>query len=395
MKKYLHSIGIIGYGFTQWLLFAKITALAGLEAAGNYSIAQAVSGPVFGFFLFSIRSLWVAGFIDKVNYRSLYLLRIITMIVALIISVGLMQLFKEWSSVIIAVVFAIKFSEGISDIVYAKYERVGEGYIAASLLILKSVGLILLLCFCIYLDVTLDWICVLFILALFVFLLNDIYHGGGFSCVELNFYKKIKWPDKQELSQMIVLSCNSLFISLVGFLPRYALDFYSTRTIVGYYAVLMLPLTIILMAVTGYMQSNLQYISDGIKHRSCNKVWKSIFLNFVNFLLLFYILFIVIYYVFELPLMNKYLVNFKFIDIAKILILGLVACFAQYLSYIVIAVGRPSMIFKLTLISLTVQLSIILLMRNSYSFDDAIIMQFIGFLIQIIGYLHMIKKFLK
>jgi hypothetical protein len=244
MKKYLHSIGIIGYGFTQWLLFAKITALAGLEAAGNYSIAQAVSGPVFGFFLFSIRSLWVAGFIDKVNYRSLYLLRIITMIVALIISVGLMQLFKEWSSVIIAVVFAIKFSEGISDIVYAKYERVGEGYIAASLLILKSVGLILLLCFCIYLDVTLDWICVLFILALFVFLLNDIYHGGGFSCVELNFYKKIKWPDKQELSQMIVLSCNSLFISLVGFLPRYALDFYSTRTIVGYYAVLMLPLTI-------------------------------------------------------------------------------------------------------------------------------------------------------
>lgn len=395
MKNYLHSMAIIGYGFSQWMLFVKITALAGFEAAGNYSLAQAVSGPVFGFFLLSMRSLWVANLIPGINYKSLYFIRNLMMIMALIISTILMQIFEEYNLIIIAVVFAIKYSEGVSDIVYAKFERAGEGYFAAYLLTIKSLGLILVLLLGGHMNISIEWICRVFIVTLICFLIYDLYHGGKSFSLELNFYVKIKWPNKRELTQMLFLSFNSLFISFVGFLPRYALDFYSTRNVVGYYTFLMLPLSIVMIAVTGYLQSNLQRTSEMIKHRSSSVIWISVFHNLFVFSLLFSSMFMLVYIIFyfDFDLLKGYFLDSKIEDIAKVLVLGVFACFAQYLSYIIIAMDRPKSILNITLISLVAQSLVIFITMNDYDINHAFLMQLIGAMIQIIGYFLIIKKF--
>lgn len=212
--------GNILFAFSQWLMLIMFSHFSSPMQLGYYSYALAITAPIFMLSNLQLRPLLVADLNLEKKFRfSQYLsLRLITIFLAIIVSLFFIDWKNNLALSIVLVVVLIKASESVSDIIYSYYNANKKTQFISRSLTFKSV-LVILLSFCvlyithnIVYSLTATLIGYLFVLGL-LDIRQNINH-----LKEINFFdKKLKKIVKVGLPLGVAV----MLVSLQTNIPRY------------------------------------------------------------------------------------------------------------------------------------------------------------------------------
>jgi O-antigen/teichoic acid export membrane protein len=122
-------VGSIVLSICQWVVLIALAKLAGDARTGairngDWSIALAVTGPVFVFFLFKLRQVQTTDARDEHTWSTYAALRLLGMAAAVVVTAGVVAVgYRDHTAAIIAGVALSKVFEGGSDLVYGRLQR--------------------------------------------------------------------------------------------------------------------------------------------------------------------------------------------------------------------------------------------------------------------------------
>jgi O-antigen/teichoic acid export membrane protein len=393
---YAQSAGVVAYAGLQWLLLLKFSDVGGYKAAGDFALAQAFAGPIFSFCSFSLRPLWVSGVVERLKFIDVLWLRCISTVLAacLTATIGLIANLNVISEVAY-IVLLLKIQEAYSDIIYARLDKQRNSLLAGKLLFAKSLLLGAILLTSILMNFSLQFTTNILFMVVAVSLIAETYfahHVDGF---------RFSFPDKlySQLSEAFPFifwaSCSSLVIALVGFLPRYGLEAFIGREAVGYYSVITLPATLVLLITTGFSQSSLRIIALSLKSGDTKYFLRQLFPGLIKVSLISVIILC------GLLFASKILSNYNFdkhrlvYDMSIALLLSIPIFIVQYLSYAALAAAKLQIVFIFNVASLLLQTLILKSATTYYGVLGAISTQAIGSVIQGCGFVVAILIFLR
>ncbi|MEZ4401521.1 MAG: lipopolysaccharide biosynthesis protein [Kofleriaceae bacterium] len=121
--------GSVVMAISQWALQVLFTKLAtsehaGIEAAGTWSIATAVTSPVFVFFLFKLRAIQATDQRGQYQWSTYAVARSVGMAAAVVVTALIIAVrYRSTAGVVIAGVGLMKLFEGFSDLVYGQLQQ--------------------------------------------------------------------------------------------------------------------------------------------------------------------------------------------------------------------------------------------------------------------------------
>lgn len=229
--------GNILFAFSQWLMLIMFSHFSSPMQLGYYSYALALTAPIFMLSNLQLRPLVVADLNLGKKFRfSQYLsLRLITIFLAIIVSLFFIDWENKLALGIILIVVLIKATESVSDIIYASYNANKKTKFISKSLTFKSI-LVILLSFCVlYLTHNILYSLVATLIGyLFVLGLLDIRKNIS-HLREINFFDK---KLKKIVRIGLPLGMAVMLVSLQTNIPRYFLEHYSNVELVGVYTIL-------------------------------------------------------------------------------------------------------------------------------------------------------------
>ena len=229
--------GNILFAFSQWLMLIMFSHFSSPMQLGYYSYALAITAPIFMLSNLQLRPLVVADFnLEKKFSFSEYLsLRLMTILLAILISLFFIDWENNLALSIVLVVILIKASEAVSDIIYAYYNANKKTKFISRSLTFKSI-LVIVLSFCVlYITHNIVYsLAATLIGYLFVLGLLDIRQN-------INHLREIDFFDKKSIKIMQIglpLGVAVMLVSLQTNIPRYFLEHYSNVELVGIYTIL-------------------------------------------------------------------------------------------------------------------------------------------------------------
>lgn len=117
--------GMLAYSLSQWAAVAIAAQAYGVDTAGRYALATAVSTPIFTLLGLNLRTVCAAGTLADQQKGHLSWLRYTTLSVAGICSSAACMVLGSWkdSIEIACLVIVLKVLDGISDLNYGELQR--------------------------------------------------------------------------------------------------------------------------------------------------------------------------------------------------------------------------------------------------------------------------------
>lgn len=262
-KNYIwNTIGSTLFSFNSLFLAIIVTRINGIANAGIFSLAFSTAGIINYIALYSGRTYQIANTNEKFTDGLFILLRIITVLIAIVFSLGfvLVNNYDVYKATIVLLLCILKCIEALSDVFYGILQKQNYLYIAGESLTFKS--LFALLAF-----VVIDIITHNLVLAIAVFLFVNILFliffdiqqsknrcGMNLSLNRLNFI---------ELAQMgIYTFLFTVLIMIIMNLPKYFIDYFLNNADQGIYGILTMPATFIMMLAQFILQPSLLYLTN-------------------------------------------------------------------------------------------------------------------------------------
>lgn len=241
-----NSAGTIFYLICQWLITVLVVKLASYEAAGNLSLAIAISNVFYNVAAFGIRSYQVSDIENKYS-PSLYVFsRYLTCALSLILCVGFAMLNSHYTiEQKLCVIFYMLFriTEALSDVFQGIQQKAYRmDYIGKSFIMR---GIAILVLFCVVIKFTGNLY--LAILAMFISVMLIIYiYDWPISCKLVTFQKDYNIKNiKQILIECTPMMFGYMLIASLVSIPRYFLEMYQGSNLLGIYASIATPTVII------------------------------------------------------------------------------------------------------------------------------------------------------
>jgi O-antigen/teichoic acid export membrane protein len=233
------------YAFSQWFIISLIAKLGTVEMVGRYSIALAVTAPIFLLSNMNLRSMQATDVKNNYSFINYFVTRIVTSTVALfsILFILLISNFNNGTKLIILLLSISRFLESICDVVYGLYQQNERMDFQAISKIIQSFLAILLFTFSMLVSKSLELSVLMYSLTFLIIIV---------------FYDRIKILELtnvnilQELSNIRTIFNVSVVkkLIIIGFplgissaidtlnanIPRYALQYFFNEESVGYFS---------------------------------------------------------------------------------------------------------------------------------------------------------------
>lgn len=118
------TAGTFGGALAQWAIVWLFARLLGVEAVGEYSLALAISGPVFVGVGMGLRNVYLT-LSPPVGFASIFGLRLAGGLIGAVVLIFCLPLF-EVSPPVACAVAALKLSDSLLDICYARIQMAGD-----------------------------------------------------------------------------------------------------------------------------------------------------------------------------------------------------------------------------------------------------------------------------
>ncbi|THF87144.1 lipopolysaccharide biosynthesis protein [Deinococcus sp. KSM4-11] len=139
-------VGNVVYAASQWGMLVVLARLATPQVVGQYSLALAVSAPVFMALNLQLRGVQATDAAQDFRFGDYLTLRLITTVLALIVLVAMIQNYAPETHLVIGLIGLAKAFESISDVLYGRMQaRERMDRIARSTLIKGPLSLLSLL----------------------------------------------------------------------------------------------------------------------------------------------------------------------------------------------------------------------------------------------------------
>ncbi|GAB6011949.1 oligosaccharide flippase family protein [Viscerimonas tarda] len=132
-------IGNSLYAFMQWIQLSIIAKLCSPIVLGSYTLALAITAPIFLFLSFQLRSLIVTDSKKEWNFSSYFMLRFISLGIGVIFIIGYI-LIRESEFKILFLIAVLKIVEGFAEIFNAQQQLMEKMHNVAKSLILKGIS---------------------------------------------------------------------------------------------------------------------------------------------------------------------------------------------------------------------------------------------------------------
>lgn len=132
-------IGNSTYAFMQWVQLSLITKFCSIQILGSYTLALAITAPIFLFLGFQLRALLVTDSNREWTFSSYFILRAIMMFIALSIVITYSLISKSGFTVLLLVAI-LKMIEGFAEIFNSQQQLCEKMNKVAISLILKGIS---------------------------------------------------------------------------------------------------------------------------------------------------------------------------------------------------------------------------------------------------------------
>lgn len=230
-------IGNSYYAFMQWIQLSIITKYCSTYTLGSYTLALALTAPIFLFLGLQLRAMLVTDAKKEWMFSDYFSLRFCCMILSIVIICSYL-LFNKNGADIILLVAIIKMIEGFAEIFNAQQQQHEQMHFVARSLIIKGT----FASFAVFIGV-LYWDSLtigLFIAVLsniLVLIFND-YRNCKPLIDEKKFLSFNITAEKKLLIKAIPLGIASGIISLNTNVSKYIIEFFSGRELQGIYSTL-------------------------------------------------------------------------------------------------------------------------------------------------------------
>lgn len=272
-------VGNVFYSLVKWLILIMFVRSLTGEEVGMYSLALAISAPLFLFANMRLRTVYVVS--DNNNFRELLILRYLVIIISLIIISIISFLWLNQYFWVVLFVSLIKVAEMISDLLYALPHKENNLTLIGKILLFKGMGILLVVG--VTLLVSKSLLITLSTYVLFVFL---------FIFLEYKLCLPFKTDAKFEIKLIKGLLITTIPLGFVQFLgsinisqPKYFLDIFHSIEIVGIFTAITYILTIVNLIMSSLSQTYLRSIKNLIIENKYGKLKDLIFkkMGFVGF----------------------------------------------------------------------------------------------------------------
>lgn len=268
--------GNILFAFSQWLMLIFFSRMSSAEQLGYYSYALAITAPIFLLTNLQLRPLLVADFNTEnvFKFSQYFSLRLITTIIASLISLFFVNWNNKVALLIFILVIATKGLESISDIIYAFYNAKKQTHFISKSLSIKSILIIIISFVTLYLTNNIFYSLTGTVIAyIFILIFIDIRQNN-------RLLKNIKFVDSHLRNIILTglpLGISVMLISLQTNIPRYFLESYLSVKFVGIYTVFYYFLIIGGIIINSICQYLSPYFSEFYRNNELEKLKKSIF----------------------------------------------------------------------------------------------------------------------
>jgi len=229
------------YAVCQWGIIIILAKLVTAEALGEYSLSQAILGPILMLAGFSLRLAVASDLKNQFTNREYFGFRVFTLAVGLLVAI-LVAFSTARSSAVIAMVGIVgltQASELVSDMLYGLHQRGGNLVRPAISMILKGpIGLIALAVGILWGHSVLAGLAGLSATRAAVMILYDLKGALGDRDPALDMGRAyFHWRRHLQLYRVVFfVGLLALFSSLISTIPRYFIEFYVGTRELGVFA---------------------------------------------------------------------------------------------------------------------------------------------------------------
>src|SRR5690606_39188157 len=96
-----------------------------INMIGEYSIALAITAPIFLFLNFNLRTLQVTDINDETRFREYFVFRIVSSTLAFLIVflITVLSGYEKQVAIVIILIAILKFVESLSDLIYGFFQQ--------------------------------------------------------------------------------------------------------------------------------------------------------------------------------------------------------------------------------------------------------------------------------
>ncbi len=240
--------------FVKWLMLIMIAKWLTPTDVGVYALALAITSPLALFANMKLRSLYVNA--EEANYRAYSIARNIIALISFL-GISLLAFFAYHDTwLIIAIVGLSKMLELVSDLMYALAHREQDMARLSKQIVIKQILLTILFIGSLVWSRDLLTAVTVQVVAQFCYL-----------AIETKLFVK-RYPFERTISPSLVwsiltlglpLGITQLVVSFNTFLPRYALEFFSSSEMLGYFSAIAY-ITVIANILMGAISQNYLHV---------------------------------------------------------------------------------------------------------------------------------------
>ncbi|QEG22327.1 lipopolysaccharide biosynthesis protein [Mariniblastus fucicola] len=251
-KSFVHQVhhlfrGQLLYAFATWAVLAMLLKFGSDVEAGKYTLALAMSAPIFLFFDLNLRVTRSTDHQFNENYRNYVGLRILCLTVAsLITAIVAMTFFPERILVFLGMI-AFRIGDSLSNLSFGGYQRMQESDRIGKSLTWKGIVCLSLLAIVIPMSSGQAWVATMFMAAISLTWAITIDLPGAWRLNEsdypLTFTSAIEFVKDLSASARIAhrslpLGFDALMSSLALNMPRYCIEYFFGTAALGVFGVL-------------------------------------------------------------------------------------------------------------------------------------------------------------
>ncbi|MDA2118208.1 MULTISPECIES: oligosaccharide flippase family protein [Bacillus cereus group] len=230
-------IGNIIYAASQWAIIMVLAKMLGSHAVGLYSLALAVTAPIYMFANLQLRQVQITDINNRFTFGIYLSLRCISTLIALMVII-ILCFFNNYNAetkLIVMIIAVAKAIESISDLISGVLQKNEVMDLVSKSLIIKGIMTLLILCLVLFTTNNLS-LAILFSFVFIRFLMlffYDLKNARKLTSVKLEFSKKkIIKLTLESLPLGIVM----MLISLNENIPRYFLEHFIGTEELGYFS---------------------------------------------------------------------------------------------------------------------------------------------------------------
>lgn len=179
-------------GFYQWSLLILIVKFLSTEDVGYFTLAFAVTAPIFMFFNLQLKSIYVVDY-RRINYSfNYFIIRIISLILALI-SLSIYSYFNNYDLLVLFLVGLIKALESLFDILHADFQKKESMSFMSVSIVFQSISSLIVFTLTLYLTNSLIYSLISIIVVLIIiFIIYDLRIFLNINGINLEYLRFIR-----------------------------------------------------------------------------------------------------------------------------------------------------------------------------------------------------------